>query len=115
MGIEKFGESLLSDIRQRNDKIASEARKRERKEALILFGSKALMSIGNSMLRNKAERFAENQDILASQALFKDATAAASSVMDEHNAMMKSDKGRVNPVEYEKDILKAQREGRIID
>lgn len=106
MGIEKFGESLLSDIRQRNDRIASEARKRERKEALILFGSKALMSIGNSMLRNKAERFAENQDILASQALFKDATAAASSVMDEHNAMMKSDKGRVNPVEYEKDILR---------
>ena len=107
MGIEKFGESLLSDIRQRNDRIASEARKRERKEALILFGSKALMSIGNSMLRNKAERFAENQDILASQALFKDATAAASSVMDEHNAMMKSDKGRVNPVEYEKDILRS--------
>ena len=106
MSIEKLGESLLSDVRERNDRIAAESRRRDRKEALILYGSKALMSIGNSFLRNKAERFAERQEILGSQALFKDATAAASSVMDEHNAMMKSEKGKVNPIEYEKDLLR---------
>jgi len=97
---------LLSDVRERNDRIASESRRRDRKEALILYGSKALMSIGNSFLRNKAERFADKQEILGSQALFKDATNAASSVMDEHTAMMKSEKGKVNPVEYEKDLLR---------
>lgn len=106
MSIDKLGESLLSDVRERNDRIASESRRRDRKEALILYGSKALMSIGNSFLRNKAERFADKQEILGSQALFKDATNAASSVMDEHTAMMKSEKGKVNPVEYEKDLLR---------
>lgn len=106
MSIDKLGESLLSDVRERNDRIASESRRRDRKEALILYGSKALMSIGNSFLRNKAERFADKQEILGSQALFKDATNAASSVMDEHTAMMQSEKGKVNPVEYEKDLLR---------
>ena len=106
MSIDKLGESLLSGVRERNDRIAAESRRRDRKEALILYGSKALMSIGNSFLRNKAERFAEKQEILGSQALFKDATNAASSVMDEHTAMMKSEKGKVNPVEYEKDLLR---------
>ena len=106
MSIDNLGESLLSGVRERNDRIASESRKRDRKEALVLYGSKALMSIGNSFLRNKAERFADKQEILGSQALFKDATNAASSVMDEHTAMMKSEKGKVNPVEYEKDLLR---------
>jgi len=106
MSIEKLGESLLSGVRERNDRIAAESRRRDRKEALILYGSKALMSIGNSFLRNKAERFSERQEILGSQALFKDATNAASSVMDEHTAMMKSEKGKVNPIEYEKDLLR---------
>lgn len=106
MSIDKLGESLLSGVRERNDRIASESRRRERKQALILYGSKALMSIGNSFLRNKAERFADKQEILGSQALFKDATNAASSVMDEHTAMMKSEKGKVNPVEYEKDLIR---------
>jgi hypothetical protein len=106
MSIDKLGESLLSGVRERNDRIAAESRRRDRKEALILYGSKALMSIGNSFLRNKAERFADKQEILGSQALFKDATNAASSVMDEHTAMMKSEKGKVNPVEYEKDLLR---------
>lgn len=106
MGIEQLGESLLSDVRERNDRLASEARRRDRKQAIAILGTKALIGIGNAFLRDKATRFAQNQDILGSQALFKDATNAASTVLDEHNAMLKSEKGRVNPIEYEKDLLR---------
>lgn len=106
MGIEKLGESLLSNVRERNDRLASEARRRDRKQAIAILGTKALVGIGNAYLRDKAVQFAQNQDILGSKALFKDATNAAQSVLDEHNAMMKSEKGKVNPVEYEKDLLR---------
>ena len=106
MGLEKLGESLLSNVRERNDRLASEARRRDRKQAIAILGTKALVGIGNAYLRDKAVQFAQNQDILGSKALFKDATNAAQSVLDEHNAMMKSEKGKVNPVEYEKDLLR---------
>lgn len=106
MGIEQLGESLLSDVRERNDRLASEARRRDRKQAIAILGTRALVGIGNAYLRNKATQFAQNQDILGSQALFKDATLAAKTVLDEHNAMLKSEKGKVNPIEYEKDLLR---------
>lgn len=106
MGIEKLGESLLSNVRERNDRLASEARRRDRKQAIAILGTKALVGIGNAYLRDKAVQFTQNQDILGSKALFKDATNAAQTVLDEHNAMMKSEKGKVNPVEYEKDLLR---------
>jgi hypothetical protein len=106
MGIEKLGESLLSNVRERNDRLASESRRRDRKQAIAILGTKALVGIGNAYLRDKAVQFAQNQDILGSKALFKDATNAAQTVLDEHTAMMKSEKGKVNPVEYEKDLLR---------
>lgn len=106
MGIEKLGESLLSNVRERNDRLASETRRRDRKQAIAILGTKALVGIGNAYLRDKAVQFTQNQDILGSKALFKDATNAAQTVLNEHNAMMKSEKGKVNPVEYEKDLLR---------
>ena len=40
MAIEQFGESLLSSQRARQEKLASQQRKQERKEALIGLGVK---------------------------------------------------------------------------
>ncbi len=88
MAIEQLGESLLSNIRARNDQIARQNRKIDRKEALMALGTKLAVGVGNQMLSDKASEFLENEQFLASNALFKSAVAAKTDVASERKKLM---------------------------
>ena len=79
MAIEKLGESLLTNIRERNDQIARQNRKRQRKEDLLAMTGSALIGVGNAYLKEKTQNFLQNKDVNDSIALHKNATKVASS------------------------------------
>ena len=90
MAIEQLGESLLSNIRARNDQIARQNRKIDRKEALMALGTKLAVGVGNQMLSDKASEFLENEQFLASNALFKSAVAAKTDLASERKKIDES-------------------------
>ena len=83
MAIEKLGESLLTNIRERNDQIARQNRKRQRKEDLLAMTGSALIGVGNAYLKEKTQNFLQNKDVYDSIALHKNATKVASSSIEE--------------------------------
>lgn len=74
MAIEELGESLLANIRSRNDKIARDNRKKERKQELLGLGAAIAVGVGNKMLADRTASFLDNEEILASNVLFKNAS-----------------------------------------
>lgn len=88
MAIDKFGESLLSDVRKRKDdqyqefqrqqrKAQKRADKDARKQALIGFGLNVLTDVGNSFVRNQTENFLRNENTLKNSLTIKNATSMA--------------------------------------
>ncbi len=73
MAIEELGESLLASVRSRNDKIARDNRKKERKQELLGLGAAIAVGVGNKMLADRTANFLDNEEILASNVLFKNA------------------------------------------
>ena len=71
MAIEEYGKSLLADVRKRKDDEARKARKREEKNALTAFAIKGAVSIGNSMLKDKANVFLEGEQFMRENMEFK--------------------------------------------
>ena len=71
MAIEEYGKSLLADVRKRKDDEAKKARKREEKNALTAFAIKGAVSIGNSMLKDKANVFLESEQFMRENMEFK--------------------------------------------
>ena len=71
MAIEEYGKSLLADVRKRKDDEARKARKREEKNALTAFAIKGAVSIGNSMLKDKANVFLESEQFMRENMEFK--------------------------------------------
>lgn len=89
MAIEQYGESLLSDVRQRRDKQAKQFRREQEQTAL---GSLALgmgVQIGNSYLRNKAQNFLNKEDTLKKRLEFKNLTRSAEARIAERAAYEK--------------------------
>jgi hypothetical protein len=64
MAIEQLGESLLSDVRKRNEQVAKRARKEEEKAALLGLGVNLAGMVGNQILESKANAFFNNQETL---------------------------------------------------
>ena len=93
MAIEQFGESLLSSQRVRQDKLASQQRKQERKEALIGLGVKGVMSLANTALKDKAESFLQNEKVLAARSQYKAGVNTASVILDEQKKIAESGQG----------------------
>ena len=92
MAIEQLGESLLSNVRARNDQIARENRKRDRKDAIMAIGTQLAVGVGNQMLSDRASEFLQNEQFLASNALFKSAFTAKQNIADERARINKSGK-----------------------
>jgi hypothetical protein len=90
MAIEQFAESLLSSQRKRQDKLASQQRKQERKEALIGLGVKGVMSLANTALKDKAESFLQNEKVLAARSQYKAGVNTASTILDEQKKIAES-------------------------
>ena len=90
MAIEQFAESLLSSQRDRQDKLASQQRKQERKEALIGLGVKGVMSLANTALKDKAESFLQNEKVLAARSQYKSGVNTASVLLDEQKKIAES-------------------------
>jgi hypothetical protein len=64
MAIEQLGESLLSDVRKRNEQAAKRDRKKEEKAALLGLGVNLAGMVGNQILESKANAFFNNQETL---------------------------------------------------
>ena len=90
MAIEQFAESLLSSQRARQDKLASQQRKQEKKEALIGLGVKGVMSLANTALKDKAESFLQNEKVLAARSQYKAGVNTASVILDEQKKIAES-------------------------
>ena len=74
MAIKELGESLLADVRQRNDSLAKAARKRQDKAALIAGGIKLASYIGNEALERQTSDFLKNEQIWKASAHQRKAT-----------------------------------------
>ena len=92
--ITQFATSMLAGSRQRRDDMyqrsvddrdrqASEARKRERKQLLYGYGAKAVLSIGNSMVRSATENFLNQEPVLQKNIQFKSAVQGATGRMND--------------------------------
>lgn len=71
MAIEEYGASLLSDVRRRQDKQAKQMRKEQERTALMGLGLTVGVQVGNEYLRNKAQSFFNNEDVLKQRIAFK--------------------------------------------
>ena len=71
MAIEEYGASLLSDVRRRQDKQAKQMRREQEQTALMGLGLTVGVQVGNEYLRNKAENFFNNEDVLKQRIAFK--------------------------------------------
>ena len=71
MSIEQFGESLLSDVRQRREKRERDARKRAEKEAMLGLGFTLATKVGEQVMSNKAQAFLQSEPFIANNTYFK--------------------------------------------
>jgi len=71
MAIEEFGKSLLADVRKRKEDQARKARKRMEKDALKGLAIKGLVGIGNTLLKDKANKFLESEQYYKENMQFK--------------------------------------------
>ena len=71
MAIEEFGKSLLADVRKRKEDQARKARKRMEKDALKGLAIKGLVGIGNTLLKDKADKFLESEQYYKENMQFK--------------------------------------------
>lgn len=83
MAIEEYGASLLSDVRQRQDKQAKQMRREQERTALMGLGLGLGVQVGNEYLRNKAQSFFNNEDTLKKRTEFKSMYRAAERTLEE--------------------------------
>ena len=98
MAIRDFGTSLLENVRARKDSQASEARKRAKKEArkdalqgLLLRGA---VSIGNTVLANKNDKFLQNENFYARNAKLKTNVAENNAALNSWNTSLTYEGGQ---------------------
>ena len=78
MGIANLGESLLGDIRKRNEEQAKRQEKIARNTALGKLAVKGGLAIGNKLLEEQANNFFQNEQMLAATATQNKAMTNAS-------------------------------------
>lgn len=83
MAIEQLGESLLADVRKRKDNQLRRMQKEEEKAALLGLGATLGVKIGNEVLRNKAQNFFNQADVINKRLEFKNMYRAAERTMAE--------------------------------
>ena len=81
MGIAKLGESLLGDIRKRNEEEAKRQEKIARNTALGKLAIKGGLAIGNQLLEEQANNFFQNEQMLAATATQNKALTNAQQLM----------------------------------
>ena len=98
MAIRDFGTSLLANVRERKDSQARNARKRAKKEArkdalqgLLLKGA---VSIGNTVLANKNDKFLQNENFYARNAKLKTNVAENNAALNSWNTSLTYEGGQ---------------------
>ena len=98
MAIRDFGTSLLANVRERKDSQARNARKRAKKEArkdalqgLLLRGA---VSIGNTVLANKNDKFLQNENFYARNAKLKTNVAENNAALNSWNTSLTYEGGQ---------------------
>lgn len=81
MAIAQLGESLLGDIRKRNEENAKRQEKIARNTALGKLAIKGGMAIGNKLLEDQANNFFQNEQMLAATATQNKAITNAQNLM----------------------------------
>ncbi len=71
MAIQEFGQSLLSDIRERNERERRRERKREEKDLLLGIGMKVADSALTSYANRKTNKFLQSETFLANNLQYK--------------------------------------------
>ncbi|MDB2673564.1 hypothetical protein N9Y81_01280 [Akkermansiaceae bacterium] len=71
MAIQEFGQSLLSDIRERNERERRRARKQEEKDLLLGIGMKVADSALTSYANRKTNKFLQSETFLANNLQYK--------------------------------------------
>jgi len=98
MAIRDFGESLLSNVRERKDSQARDARKRaksqERKDVLQNLLFKGAVSIGNKVLEDKNEKFLQNENFYARSAKLKTNIAENNNALNSWNTSLAYEGGQ---------------------
>ena len=98
MAIRDFGTSLLENVRERKDSQARNARKREKKEqrkdALQGLLLKGAISIGNTVLADKNEKFLQNENFYARNAKLKTNVSENNAVLNSWNSSLAYEGGQ---------------------
>lgn len=90
----EFGKSLLADVRQRNEKVARDARKRAKKDAWKRLGVQVLIGAGNQLIENRQQEFLNNETNLANKMKIKTANDIATQVSQTESAANAFEGGR---------------------
>ena len=93
MAIEEFGESLLSNVREQNERLARKERKREEKYATYGLGLNLANTIGNQILAEKTQDFLSNEKIISARTNQNKAITFANTFIQEQNAIGNQDIG----------------------
>lgn len=86
MNSTQYGESLLADMRERNDKKAKQARKRAQRNEWKQLGVDLLMSTADDLLDRRREEFLNNEDKMAEKLKIKTAGDYASRIHETNEA-----------------------------
>jgi hypothetical protein len=93
MAIEEFGESLLSNVREQNERLARKERKREEKYATYGLGLNLAKTMGNQILAEKTQDFLSNEKIISARTNQNKAITFANTFIQEQNAIGNKDIG----------------------
>ena len=93
MAIEEFGESLLSNVREQNERLARKERKREEKYATYGLGLNLAKTMGNQILAEKTQDFLSNEKIISARTNQNKAITFANTFIQEQNAIGNQDIG----------------------
>ena len=90
MSIEEYGQSLLSDVRQRREQREREARKRQEKEAMLGLGISLAGKIGEQFMSRKTNEFLRSEPFLAKNLEFKQMNKFASTDVSEYDSYLEN-------------------------
>lgn len=90
MAIEQFGESLLSDVRNRRRQELKRREKDQLQQALVSLGTTVGVKLGNQFLQSNLNSFLNNEDIFAARAQYKAALGNQASIFGLQKEVEKS-------------------------
>ena len=82
----QFGESLLASVRDRNDALAKQARKRAKSDAWKKLGVKVLIGAGEELLKTRQNQFLNDEEQLSKSLQIKQATDTSTRITEAEKA-----------------------------